>query len=76
MTPEAFEQRLIALVHREPFAPFVVELEDGRRIAVDHPAVAINNGGAGFLSDADGLVDFSCRDVRRITLLTGEDVTV
>jgi hypothetical protein len=75
MTSEAFEQQLLALVHREPFSPFLVELENGRRIAIDRPAVAINNGGAGFLSDADGLVDFSCDEVRRIALLTGEEIT-
>lgn len=75
MSPEAFEKRLLALIHRQPFEPFVVELDSGRRIVVSHPAVAVNAGGAGFLSDDEGLVDFSHRDVRRIISREEEDAT-
>jgi hypothetical protein len=29
MTPEQVEEKVIELIHREPFVPFVVEMNDG-----------------------------------------------
>lgn len=63
MELQTFEQSLRHYLRRKPFVPFVVALLDGRRITVDQPRVAINGRGAGFLSRAEGLVDFSCDEV-------------
>jgi hypothetical protein len=52
----------------------VVELQDGRRIAIDRPVVAINSGGVSLLSAAIEPVDSTCRDMRPLALLTGEEV--
>jgi hypothetical protein len=66
MSPEAFEEKIIALKHREPFQPFIVELVDGRRIVVDNSGIVVSGGGAGFISNDDALVDIDHQDVRRI----------
>jgi hypothetical protein len=68
MTQEHFTQQLRDFLHRQPFQPFLVELQDGRTIAITEPAVAIAGSAAGFLSDTDGLVSFSCDEVRRMVL--------
>lgn len=72
MSPEVFEQELQSVLECEPFEPFIVELNSGRQISVDRPAVAVHNGGAGFISDEEGLVDFDASDVRRIITAAGE----
>jgi len=73
MSPEVFEQELQSVLEREPFEPFIVELNSGRQISVARPAVAVHNGGAGFISDEEGLVDFDASEVRRIVAVSGED---
>ena len=67
MSEQQFTEELRALVRQRPFVPFVVELVDGGRIVVDYPAVAFADGAAGFLSEAEGLVPFSCEQVRAMT---------
>jgi hypothetical protein len=72
MSNERFTELLRHFTRHEPFIPFVVEMNDGRRLIIDSPAVAFAEGGAGYLSDEDGLVDFSADQVRAITHLTPE----
>jgi hypothetical protein len=58
MTIEEFEGTLRALIRREPFEPFEVELLDGERFVVDRPdAVGFNGGAAGFIGP-DGTIHF------------------
>jgi hypothetical protein len=66
MNAEQFEQTLRQVLQREPFEPFVVELRDGRLLAVDHPRVAIGGGAASFFTPSYDLVEFFCEDVRAI----------
>jgi hypothetical protein len=66
MTPEQVEEKVIELIHREPFMPFVVEMTDGQTLKVPHPRLAINGGGAGFFGPDGGLVDFWFKNVRSI----------
>jgi hypothetical protein len=50
MTAENFEHTLMALLDRQPFRVFTVELHGGQRFEVDHPrAMAINDGVAAFI---------------------------
>ena len=74
MTPEQVEQKVIELIHREPFIPFVVEMTDGRSLEIPHPRLSINGGGAGFLGPDGGLVDFDFRSVRSIHVMKAETV--
>jgi hypothetical protein len=60
------EARVIELIHREPFVPFVVEMTDGQILEIPHPRLAINGGGAGFIGPDGGLVDFEFANVRSI----------
>jgi hypothetical protein len=68
MTPDQVEAKVIELIHREPFDPFVVEMIDGQVLEVSHPRLAINGGGAGFFGPDGGLVDFEFKTVRAIRL--------
>ena len=74
MTPEEVEERIIELIQREPFAPFVVDLTDGQSLDVPHPRLAINGGGAGFIGPDGGLVDFEFKAVRSIRVSSPEPV--
>src|SRR5262245_8890624 len=49
MSPQQVERKVIELIHRDPFIPFVVELADGQMVEIQHPRLAINGGGAGFI---------------------------
>ena len=42
------EEKLTELVHREPFVPFVVELNDGESLIVPHPPAFDENGAVYF----------------------------
>jgi hypothetical protein len=64
MTPENFDQTLREFIYRQPFQPFLVELDDGRTLEINRPAVAFGGGTAGFISNTDGLVGFSWENVR------------
>jgi hypothetical protein len=68
MSPEQVEQKVIELIHREPFVPFVVEMANGQRFEIPHPRLAINGSGAGFIGPDGGLVDFEFDSVRSIRL--------
>jgi hypothetical protein len=66
MSPEQVEEQVIALIHREPFVPFVVEMTDGQKLEIPHPRLAITAGGAGFIGADGGLVDVDFTKVRSI----------
>ncbi|MBY0230889.1 MAG: hypothetical protein K2W96_16510 [Gemmataceae bacterium] len=66
MTVEEFEAALTGFIHREPFVPFVVELNDGSIIEVDHPGVAFNGPAAVFMTDKTELVSFRHDSTRAI----------
>ena len=74
MTPQQVEHRIIELIHREPFVPFVVELTDGQSLTVPHPRLAINGGGAVFFGPDGGLIDFEFSAVGAIRLNNAEAV--
>jgi hypothetical protein len=64
--PEEFDQTLRKLVKAEPFVPFEVEMDDGRRIPIRQPNLAFGGGSAGFIDPdyEDGaIVDFSHQHV-------------
>lgn len=66
MTAEQLETTLRHFLHQEPFRPFVVELNDGNRIEVNRPSLAIGGGGASFFGPDWELVEFNCEEVRDI----------
>jgi hypothetical protein len=72
MSEEIFTKTLRAYTQRKPFLPFIVQLVDGRRIVVEHPGVAFGGGVAGFVSDSEGLVGFSCDEVSSIDPVPAE----
>lgn len=72
MSEEKFQQLLRECIHREPFVPFYVDLTDGQRILVDYPSVAFSGRAAGFLSETEGLIRFSCDEVKAIAPTTTE----
>jgi hypothetical protein len=63
MSPEQVEQKVVELIHREPFVPFVLDMTDGRCLEIRHPRLAINAGGAGFIGQDGGLVDIEFQQV-------------
>ncbi len=67
------EQKLTEMVHRKPFIPFVVELNDGESLIVPHPP-AFDAAGAVFFGTDGGLVDFWFKNVREIHLYNSEAV--
>lgn len=75
MTPEQVEEKIIALIHREPFVPFVVEMSDGRSLEIPHPRLAINGGGAGFIGPDGAIVNFEFKDVRTIRYIHLEAIS-
>jgi hypothetical protein len=72
MTPDQVEQKIIELIHRKPFVPFVVEMNDGTSLEVPHPRLAINGGGAGFIGRDGGLVDIEFKAVHSIRIVSTE----
>jgi len=72
MTLEQFETSLRQFIRHEPFQPFVVELNDGRLIEIDHPGVAFGGGAASFLTGQFELVEFACENVRAIREMAHE----
>lgn len=66
MTPEQVETKVIELIHREPFFPFVVEMNSGQMLEIPHPRLAINGGGAMFIGLDGGIVDFEFKTVHAI----------
>ncbi len=74
MTPAQVEEKVIELIHREPFIPFIIEFTDGQTLTVPHPRLAINGGGAGFIGPDGGLVDVDFKFVRSIRFVSAEAV--
>lgn len=66
MTGKQIEQKVIELIHRDPFVPFVVELTDGRLLDVPHARLAVNSDGAGFIGPDGALTGFDFAKVRAI----------
>ncbi len=46
MTMENFQKVLRAMIRRQPFKPFTVELNTGNRIEIDHPEATVMREGA------------------------------
>jgi hypothetical protein len=72
MIPEQFDQALRELIRARPFHPFSVVFADGQTLYVDEPAVAFNNGSAGFI-DRQGEVHFiECEQVSEFRMAAEE----
>jgi hypothetical protein len=65
MNMQEVEGKIIELKHRDPFAPFVVDMNDGQSIEVPHPNLAIAITDAGF-------IDF--KNVRAIRLINAAEI--
>jgi hypothetical protein len=74
MTIKQVEEKVIELIHREPFVPFVVDMANGESMVVPHGRLAINETGAGFIDPHDGIVDIDFKNVRAIRLFSPEVV--
>ncbi len=74
MTPEQVEQRIVELIHCQRFVPFVVEMTGGQSLAVTHPRLVINGGGAGFIGPDGAIVDFEFNSVQAIRVGSKEAV--
>ncbi len=72
MTPKEFEEQLVALLHREPFEPFIVEFDYGERFEVDAPFVSHSGGSAGYIDPDDQLYLFDYQNVRQFIQPTSE----
>jgi hypothetical protein len=56
-------------LHRKPFVPFVVELREGRWLAIKQPPVVFDHGAASFIDPVDGaLVEFTHKEVKAFGL--------
>jgi hypothetical protein len=64
MNQELFAQTLHTFLHRQPFTPFLVELENGARVYIDVPKVVHKNGEVVFTDPQDGPIEFLCAEVR------------
>jgi hypothetical protein len=72
MTIKQVEEKVIELKHRRPFVPFVFEMNNGQKVEVHEPGMAINETGMGFIGHDDALVDVEFRNVCTIRLLNSE----
>jgi hypothetical protein len=72
MTAKQVEEKMTELIHREPFVPFVVEMNDGKLVDVPHERVAFDDTGAVFIHPDGALVDFEFKTVRAIRLANSE----
>lgn len=73
LSTEQVEDKVIELIHREPFIPFVLEMVDGSTQVIPHPRLAITTGGAVFLDrKEDRFVEIEFKDVRAFRPLTLE----
>lgn len=67
MTHDNFQQTVLTLVGRRPFAPFVLELHGGERYEIDHPnALAWGEGTVVFLGPGNILRIFDSESVVQI----------
>jgi hypothetical protein len=74
MTIKQIEEKVVELIHHEPFIPFAFEMMDGEVIEVPHPRLSVDFTGAGFIGPDGGLVGVEFKDVRSIRLLNREAV--
>lgn len=67
MTPTTFEQQLQALLRRDPFLPFIIELDDGERLVVgQREALMYREGGTAIYFRLNGEFDFvDCGTVKQ-----------
>jgi hypothetical protein len=66
MTPETFQKELRTLLDRQPFHPFLIELEAGGPWRVDRREAIQYNVGKNAVYIHDGDFDFvECENVRR-----------
>ena len=73
MKKKQFDETLRTLIRHQPFQPFVVDLLDGNRIAIDAPdSVAFNDGAAGYISPTNEVFFFNFRTVREFVTATRE----
>src|SRR5439155_1022464 len=72
MTIDKFERELRSHMHRSPFRPFLVVLNDGRTIFVDEPAIAFGGGRAAFIGPENAVDLFDCEDVKEFRLAQEE----
>jgi len=67
VTAQDFFETIVGMLDREPFRPFVVELQDGGRVEIDRPdSLAIRGGLAGGFARDGGIVRLDCVDVKRV----------
>lgn len=67
MTPAEFEQTIFRLLRREPFVPFDVVLDDGRRLHIDRAeAVATSGPVATIWPEPEGLIKFDSNNTVRM----------
>jgi hypothetical protein len=69
MDQETFEETLCSFLRREPFEPFIVEMEDGERIVVEEPTVAFNGRVAGYLNPSFEIQTFQAEQVLQLRRL-------
>jgi hypothetical protein len=71
MSTADFEQKMQALLHRKPFQPFLIELDDGEQWVVGQKEALMYLGGdTGVYFRPDGSFDFvDCQAVRRVVEL-------
>ena len=69
MSREDVESTLLEFLRQEPFQPFVIDLADGRRLEIDDRCLAMNGGGATFLTPDYLVEEFWFNEVREIRLL-------
>ena len=66
MTQESLEATLRSVLGRRPFQPFILEMDDGRRIAVDDPmALSFGGGSVGFIGP-DEIHLLRCEQIKDI----------
>jgi hypothetical protein len=65
MTADAFFRTLCDRLDRKPFAPFIAELADGGRVAIDDPHAAAVRGGAAYVLGHRTNTELHCGDVVR-----------
>ena len=72
MLREDVEPTLIQLLRQKPFQPFIIDLADGRRLAIGNRCLVIGGGGGTWWTPDDMLEDFwfdDVRDIRSLALL-------
>lgn len=63
------EERIKFFLHTRPFRPFIIELENGSAVAVDHPEAVIIRSGRVVYMNPRGIA--SIFDAESVTQVTG-----